>query len=196
MMDQTIESLPSPEARVAGNMTVSGARGGVDCSPLLLELAGAILHGRLTGVRNGRAWFADDLAENLQYGLEWERELRGRMDEYAATAGLDLPPSSAREWPETAREHAASLDLSRVGVVVYASGYRPAFGWIELPIFDELGFPRARRGMTEVPGLAFLGLPWLHTRRSPLLLGVGADAEHVAGAIAVHLGHDTMEVSP
>jgi putative flavoprotein involved in K+ transport len=41
--------------------------------------------------------------------------------------------------------------------------------------------------VTEVPGLGFVGLPWLHTRKSPLLLGVGGDAEHVAGAIATHL---------
>jgi putative flavoprotein involved in K+ transport len=65
-----------------------------------------------------------------------------------------------------------------------ANGFRPAFGWIELPIFDELGFPRATRGLTDVPGLAFIGLPWLYRRRSSLLLGVGADAEHIASQIA------------
>jgi putative flavoprotein involved in K+ transport len=50
--------------------------------------------------------------------------------------------------------------------------------------------------VTAVPGLAFLGLPWLHTRRSPLLLGVGDDATHVAAAIAAHLGHQTVEDPP
>jgi putative flavoprotein involved in K+ transport len=74
-----------------------------------------------------------------------------------------------------------------VSTVLWAGGFRPAFGWIDLPIFDELGFPRATRGVTEVPGLAFVGLPWLHTRKSPLLLGVGDDAGHVAQAIAHHL---------
>jgi putative flavoprotein involved in K+ transport len=65
------------------------------------------------------------------------------------------------------------------------NGFRPAFNWIELPIFDDLGFPRATRGVTDVPGLAFIGLPWLYRRRSPLLLGVGADAEHIVTEIGL-----------
>jgi putative flavoprotein involved in K+ transport len=81
------------------------------------------------------------------------------------------------------------LTLAREGIttVLFAGGFRPAFSWIELPVFDGLGFPRAERGVTEVPGLGFVGLPWLHTRKSPLLLGVGGDAEHVAAAVATHL---------
>jgi putative flavoprotein involved in K+ transport len=74
-----------------------------------------------------------------------------------------------------------------VATVLWAGGFRPAFSWIDLPIFDGLGFPRADRGVTDVPGLAFVGLPWLHTRKSPLLLGVGEDAGHVAEAVAGHL---------
>ena len=50
-----------------------------------------------------------------------------------------------------------------------------------------MGFPRARRGVTDIAGLGFVGLPWLHTRKSPLLLGVGDDAAHVADAVAAHL---------
>ena len=71
--------------------------------------------------------------------------------------------------------------------MLWAGGFRPAFSWIDYPIFDELGFPRAARGVTDIPGLAFVGLPWLHTRKSPLLLGVGDDAAHVASAVADHL---------
>jgi putative flavoprotein involved in K+ transport len=196
IMDDTAASLPSPEARVAGNVTVSGARGGVDCSPLLLEEAGAQLHGRLAGFRDGRAWFGDDLDENLLRGITFERELCGRLDAYAAATGLDLPEPALREWPARLPDHALPLDLERIGSVLWANGFRPAFGWIDAPVFDPLGFPRTRRGVSEVPGLAFVGLPWLHTRRSPLLLGVGADAGHVADAIAAYLGRQTMEDSP
>lgn len=196
LMDQTAESLPSAEARVAGNMTVSGARGGVDCSPLLLERDGALLHGHLTGFDGGQARFADDLGDNIRRGQQWYLELCARMDDYAEAVGLELPPPDPLEWPDRPREGAGTLDLDRIGVVLHANGFRPAFGWIDLPVFDRLGFPRADRGVTAVPGLAFLGLPWLHTRRSPLLLGVGDDATHVAAAIAAHLGHQTVEDPP
>jgi putative flavoprotein involved in K+ transport len=189
MMDDSVDALPSPAARLAGNVTVSGAHGGVDCNPLLLEEAGARLHGRSTGFRDGRALFADDLSENLERGLRFERELRRRFDDYARAADLDLPPHVPAEWepqgPRVSSELA--LDAEGIAVVLWANGFRPAFGWIEIPVFDELGFPRARRGVTDVPGLVFVGLPWLHTRRSPLLLGVGDDAGYVSEAVAAAL---------
>ena len=189
MMDETADSLPNPAARVAGNVTVSGARGGVDTNPLLLEAAGAHLHGRLLGFTAGRARFADDLADSLAFGLEFERRARRRFDEHAEAVGLELPPHAPLPPPGSRPpETELSLSAAGIGTVLWGNGYRPAFGWIEPPIFDELGFPRTHRGVTEVPGLVFLGLPWMHTRRSPLLLGVGADAEHVAGAVAAHLG--------
>ncbi|MCB2406763.1 flavin-containing monooxygenase [Hymenobacter lucidus] len=63
--------------------------------------------------------------------------------------------------------------------VVWATGYGPDFGWIEVPIFNDNGHPEHYRGITAAPGLAFLGLPWLNTRSSALMGGVGADARYV-----------------
>src|SRR5262245_22609193 len=187
-MDETIDVLPRPGARLAGNVAVSGSAGGRDCNPLVLEAAGAELHGRLVGFDGGRALFEDDLDEAIGFGLTFERDLCRRCDDWALAAGLDLPKHPLRE--RSAAEAASSeLELRRQGIttVLFAGGFRPAFSWIDLPIFDELGFPRAERGVTDVPGLGFVGLPWLHTRKSPLLLGVGDDAGHVAGAVATHL---------
>jgi putative flavoprotein involved in K+ transport len=67
--------------------------------------------------------------------------------------------------------------------VIWATGYRPDFRWLRLPVLDAAGRPRHRRGVSEVPGLYFLGLPWLHTRGSALLGGVGRDAAHLADVI-------------
>ena len=187
--DDTPDVLPSPAARVGGNVVVSGSRGGRDCNALVLERAGARLYGRFEGFDSGRAVFAGDLEDNLEFGRTFERTLARRCDEWAEVGGLDLPPA-APEPERPPREHdPTELALAQEGVatVLWAGGFRPAFSWVDVPIFDELGFPRAVQGVTEVPGLAFIGLPWLHTRKSPLLLGVGEDAGHVAGAIAAHL---------
>jgi putative flavoprotein involved in K+ transport len=71
-----------------------------------------------------------------------------------------------------------------VGAVVWATGYRPDYSWIELPVLDARGQARHRRGVTDVTGLYFLGLTWQHTRGSALLGWVRDDAEFLAGRIA------------
>jgi putative flavoprotein involved in K+ transport len=73
-----------------------------------------------------------------------------------------------------------------VDAVIWATGYRPDYSWIELPIFDEDGRLRHRRGVTDAPGLCFLGLTWQHTRGSALIGWVKDDAEFIAGKIAEH----------
>jgi putative flavoprotein involved in K+ transport len=70
-----------------------------------------------------------------------------------------------------------------VGAVIWATGYRPDHSWIEAPIFDPSGRVRHRRGVTDVPGLYFLGLTWQHTRGSALLGWVADDAAYIAERI-------------
>jgi len=187
--EETPEVLPTPAARVAGNVVVSGSRGGRDCSALVLEQAGARLYGRFEAFQAGSAVFAGDLEDSLEFGRTFEANLSKRCDEWVDSTGTELEPARP-EAERPARDHdPTELELDREGVksVLWAGGFRPAFSWIELPILDELGFPRAARGVSEVPGLAFVGLPWLYKRKSPLLLGVGDDAAHVADAVAAHL---------
>jgi len=73
-----------------------------------------------------------------------------------------------------------------VDAVIWATGYRPDHSWIKLSVFDEDGRLRHRRGVTDVPGLYFLGLTWQHTRGSALIGFVNADAEFIAEKIALH----------
>ena len=71
-----------------------------------------------------------------------------------------------------------------VDAVIWATGYRSDYSWIKLPIFDEDGRLRHRRGVTDVPGLYFLGLTWQHTRGSALIGFIKDDAEFIAEKIA------------
>ena len=69
--------------------------------------------------------------------------------------------------------------------VIWATGFRPGYQWVDLPIFDEHGFPRHQRGVVEdAPGLVFLGLPFQRALRSSLLGGVGEDAAYIAKQLA------------
>jgi len=78
------------------------------------------------------------------------------------------------------------LDLESAGIrtIIWSAGYRPDFSMVHLPIFGQDGYPVHTAGITECPGLYFLGLPWLSKRKSPLLYGVGDDAAHIVAHIA------------
>jgi putative flavoprotein involved in K+ transport len=105
------------------------------------------------------------------------RELRKRY-------GVELMPRVVDASGRTV-EFADGSELE-VDAVIWATGYRPDYSWLDLPVFDDDGRLRHRRGVTEVPGLYFLGLTWQHTRGSALLGWVKDDAEFIAGQIAAH----------
>jgi putative flavoprotein involved in K+ transport len=71
----------------------------------------------------------------------------------------------------------------QVDAVIWATGYRPDYSWIHLPVLEPDGRLRHKRGVTEVPSLYFLGLTWQHTRGSALLGWVKEDAEYIAAQI-------------
>jgi putative flavoprotein involved in K+ transport len=80
-----------------------------------------------------------------------------------------------------------------VDAVVWATGFRPDYSWLDLPVVDSSGQIRHRRGVTDVPGLYFLGLSWQHTRGSALLGWVAEDAEFIAAEIDKPLAIDARE---
>jgi putative flavoprotein involved in K+ transport len=95
--------------------------------------------------------------------------------------GVELVPRAVAAPGRTLRfEDGSEVE---VDAVIWATGYRPDYSWIELPVFDADGRTRHRRGVTEVPGFYFLGLTWQHTRGSALLGWVKDDAEYIADRI-------------
>ena len=103
------------------------------------------------------------------------RELKKRY-------GVEVKPRIVDADGRTARlEDGSELE---VDAIIWATGYRPDYAWIKLPIFDEDGRLRHRRGVTDMPGLCFLGLTWQHTRGSALIGWVKDDAEFIVERIA------------
>jgi putative flavoprotein involved in K+ transport len=102
------------------------------------------------------------------------RELRQRY-------GVELKPRAADASGRMVRmEDGSQLEVDGL---IWATGYRPDYAWIELPVFDPDGRLRHRRGITDVPGLYFLGLTWQHTRGSGLIGWVKDDAAFIADQI-------------
>ena len=73
------------------------------------------------------------------------------------------------------------LDLAASGIstVLWTTGYAPDYGWLDLPVIGDFGLPRQVRGVSDVPGLTFLGLLWQHNQGSANLAGVAKDAEYL-----------------
>ena len=111
--------------------------------------------------------------------------------------GVELKPRTIAASGRTVRfEDGGEVE---VDAVIWATGYRPDYSWIDLPIFDENGRLRHRRGVTDVAGLCFLGITWQWTRGSALIGWVKEDAEFIAQEIAAyreHAGRDRLAPGP
>jgi putative flavoprotein involved in K+ transport len=179
--DQPLSALPSPVARLFANVQATGARGGHDLHYRVLQRLGVTLTGRLSGVSDGRALFADDLAQSVAFGDARYEDLRTLLREQLGDGAPWLPdPEPFRADPP--RE----VDLRGFGAVIFTAGFRPDYtSWVKVPVFDDLGFPVVGEGLrTAVPGLYFCGVHFLRNRRSSLLWGVGDDAQIVVESIA------------
>jgi putative flavoprotein involved in K+ transport len=103
-----------------------------------------------------------------------------------ASAGVELVPRV--ESVVDGKPQLADGRVLDVAVVVWATGFRLDFGWIELPIFDGGGYPIHHRGVVDsAPGLYFLGLPFQYTPTSEHVGGVGNDARYISEHIAARL---------
>ena len=170
---------------------LTGVAGGHDLDLRRLAEEGVVLLGRILGGRDGRITIAADLHENLARADVSLADFIRQADEHAAHLGLDLAASDVGAEvppdPPEVTDPVLTLDLATAGIstIIWANGFRYDFGWIDLPIFaDETSssgqVPLHRRGITGVPGVYFLGLPWLHKLKSAFLHGVGDDAEFLA----------------
>lgn len=180
---RTVEQLPSPKAKFAGNPHTSGRDGGRTLNVHQFARDGVTLLGRLIGGQDDTLVLAADLHENLAKIDRFEAELVQRIDSFIVQNGLDAPVESLPQLRDGyATPLITELNLVKAGIttVIWAMGYTFDFSWVRLPVLDEDGFPVQQRGVTAYPGLYFLGLPWLHTIKSGLLYGVGEDAAHIA----------------
>jgi putative flavoprotein involved in K+ transport len=180
-----LSSLPSPAARLAANVQLTGSGGGHDLHYRTLQQMGVTLLGRFLGVDGGRVRFAPDLGESVAWGDERYAQLMQLVRNVAAQRGLTQP--EAPEPPAFNGDAPVDVSLSGLGAVVFAGGFRPAYAsWVHVAgAFDEMGFPLQRDGASLlVAGLYFVGVHFLRKRQSSLLFGVGEDAAIVARHIS------------
>ena len=186
--DLSIDEHPQKEkARTNTNHYVTGRGGGREIDLRQFALEGMQLHGRLKTIRNGKLEFADNLKQNLDQADAVAENIKKGIDSFIEKNRLEAPIEAPYQpvWePEQ-----ALLDLdyeaANIGAVVWSTGYHSDFSWIEIPVFDGKGYPGHDRGVTDIPGFYFLGLPWLYTWGSGRFSGVARDATYLADTIVM-----------
>lgn len=184
-LDDRVEDLPEPDARLWGNVQASGHDGGHDLHYRTLHAMGVTLLGHFLGADDRDALFATDLDASIAWGDQRHTKIVGDFKKHALAAGL---PWTDLDTPAPVNaEPVERIPLRGLGAVVFAGGFRPDYeSWVHCDgAFDGLGFPLHKDGAsTAVPGLYFVGVHFLRKRKSSLLIGVGEDAAIVGRQIA------------
>jgi putative flavoprotein involved in K+ transport len=184
---QTIDSFPG--RRWPPSTVVTGVSGGYDVNVRQMAADGIHVPGRVVAASDGALTVAPNANTILdEADTAFAGFLAAAREFAAANPDLGLAEEHLTgpvDLPATAAE-VESLDLrcENVGAIVWATGYGYDYGWLRVPVLDAQGRPLQQRGITQVPGLYFLGLHWMHTFKAGLFSGVGSDAEHLAEHIS------------
>jgi putative flavoprotein involved in K+ transport len=156
-----------------------------------LASTGVELTGRLAAVRDGRALFSGGLRNVFSLADLKMGRLLDTFDEWALTSGRDGEFDPPERFPATRVPSSRRLQLDlrsgEIRSIVWATGFRPDYGWLDVPVFDAKGRLRHEGGVVGSPGLYALGLPVLRRRKSTFICGIEDDARAVTGHLARHL---------
>lgn len=183
---QTVDELEDPAERFAANPQVSGKDGGQDINLHAFARDGVRLLGHLEDAQGTKVKMAPDLHQNLARGDKRAAQVIAGVDKFIRKTGMDVPQDEIPELEHGyEQEVITELDLETAGVrnILWATGFKWDYSWVKPVSFDEFGYPLQQRGVTDCPGLYFMGLHWMHTLKSALFLGLGEDAEYVANHI-------------
>jgi putative flavoprotein involved in K+ transport len=151
---------------------------------------GVRLVGRLAGItEDGKAQFAGSLRNMCALSDLKMGRLLDLLDEWASANGIDdtpphrLPPTRVPEAPPL------GLDLAdgAIRTIIWASGYRPDYSWLELPVFDRKGMVEHDGGVVRSPGVYLMGMQFLRRRKSALIDGAGDDARDLSAHLSAYL---------
>jgi putative flavoprotein involved in K+ transport len=157
-----------------------------------LTALGVGLVGRWAMARDGRALFSGGLRNVFSLADLKMNRLLDTFDEWALTSGRDAEFDAPERFAPTAAPDAARLQLDlrsgEIRAIIWATGFRPDYGWLDVPVVDEKGRLRHDGGVVDSPGLYALGLPVLRRRKSTFIHGIEDDARDVIDHLAVYLG--------
>jgi putative flavoprotein involved in K+ transport len=158
-----------------------------------LRAIGVRIVGRLAGVRDGKALLSGSLRNMCELADLKLNRLLNTFDAWAIAHGVDREVDAPHRFAPTQVDASPPLSLdfakSRIRTIIWATGFRPDYSWLDVPVLDRKGNIVHEGGVvTDAPGLYVLGLPFLRRRKSTLIDGVGDDARDLSAHLVEHLG--------
>jgi len=198
MFDTKVEELKSAADKYHPHPQISGKNGGQSLNLHQFARDGVILLGHVRDAHEGKLILTPDLKETLAKVDQFETNALKMVDDYISRTGLDAPTETIPQLRDGySQEVIPELDLKDSGVatVLWATGHTFDFSLVKFPVIDADGYPIQKRGVTEYEGLYFLGMPWIHSRRSGILFGVGDDAAYLAAHIVARAQEHTAVIA-
>jgi putative flavoprotein involved in K+ transport len=184
-VDDIVRARNVPSLQLAG----SPERRTLDLNAL--TRIGVKLVGRLAGFRDGKAQFSGSLPNLCALADLKMNRLLDRIDQWATESGVDAEVDSPHRFEPTEVEASPplGLDLARHGIrtILWATGFRPDFSWLHVPVLDRKGRIRHDGGVVEAPGMYLMGMPFLRRRKSSLIDGAADDARELATHLESYL---------
>jgi putative flavoprotein involved in K+ transport len=156
-----------------------------------LRKAGVELVGRLVGLCDGKPQFSGSLANHCALADLKLNRLLASIDDWVNSSGLakQFPAPHRFEPTDVGSETRLGLDLidAGIGSVIWATGYRPDYSWLDVPVLDRKGRIRHDGGIVAAPGMYVMGLPFMRRRKSSFIDGACDDAADLAAHLSQNL---------
>jgi len=170
---------------------VSGAgERGKTSSLQSLARSGVMILGKAANADADNIFFQANAPSHVRYADEFSREIKKLIDDYIQKKNLSAPlpevdPDDIPDENASCASHTTKLNLfdNNIKSIIWTTGFRGNFNYIELPILTEDKIPKHRNGISGVEGLYFIGLPWLRRRKSAVIPGISDDAEFIVNRI-------------
>ena len=192
-VDDIVRARRVPSMQLAG----SPERATIDLNAL--TDIGVTLVGRLAGIRDGHAQFSGSLLNKCELADLKLGRLLDTIDEWATANGMDdgTPPPHRFEPTRVPESPPLGLDLTsgEIRTIVWATGFRPDYSWLDVPVLDRKGLIRHDGGVADAPGMYLIGAPFLRRRKSSFIDGAREDAYELSAELAAFLDRRAAEPS-
>lgn len=156
-----------------------------------LRAKGVRLAGKLAGTRGNKVQFSGSLRNTCKLADLKMNRMLDAIDDWIAECGDEQSAANAERYSPTAIDNAPCLELDledqRIRTVIWATGFRPDYSWLDVPVLDRKGRIRHAGGVADAPGLYVMGLPYLRRRKSSFIHGAEDDAMDLAEHLATYL---------
>ena len=185
--DKSISRMAQPQISGTG-------RYGHTISLQYLAHKGAVILGRLSDIEGNTLIISDESVAHVHFADNFSQKIKNDIDTYLLQSGITIPPheDDPADMPDDQARCSSNLrkinvQEANIGTIIWATGFKGNFSWLNLPVIDADGKPIHQSGISPIRGLYFIGFPWLSRLKSGIIYGIEEDARFIADAIETQL---------